>query len=192
MHDELIPGSLNASARRLTAQALVLDELSEVYAQADEAVADGGALVSSTRAKRAQNWAMALRRYEDFWAESGHAAREHTRNGATLPAAERRMGEWARYQRRFDENLCRYQVIRLDVSPAFIWDPHDHVWQQKLDACVDLARTSRRLPYLNGSDPLEFSLARWLGRQLRQLQMGTLEPVRAARLAVLFDARQAE
>jgi hypothetical protein len=189
MYEDTIPEQLHAKARRLAEHEHELDELSQLYAQSDEEVAKGGDPSTGARTKRAANWATALRRYEDFWTERGHSPREHTRNRATLPDEERRMGEWARYQRRFEENLCRYQIIRLDVSPAFKWDPHDHVWQENLNACIHHFRSTGRLPYLNGSDLLEFALARWLGRQLRQLQMGTLEQCRDVRLTALLDMR---
>jgi hypothetical protein len=189
MYEDTIPEQLHTKARKLTEQEHELDELSQPYAQADEYVANGGAPSTDTRSKRAVNWATALRRYEDFWTESGRSPRENTRNRSSLPDEERRMGEWARYQRRFEENLCRYQIVRLDVSPAFHWDPHDHVWQENLNACVRHFRFTGHLPYLDGSDLLEFALARWLGRQLRQLQMGTLERSRDGRLTVLLDMR---
>ena len=100
------------------------------------------------------------------------------------------MGEWARYQRRFDEKLCRYQVIRLDVSPAFVWDPQEHLWQQNFAACVAHFRMTGRMPFLNGSDQSEFACARWLGRQLRQMQTGSLQASRATQIAELLALRR--
>jgi hypothetical protein len=63
--------------------------------------------------RRPRIWVAALFAYEDFWRAHGRSPREKTRNASTLPAEERRMGEWARYQRRFDDHLCRYQLLRL-------------------------------------------------------------------------------
>ena len=79
-----------------------------------------------------------------------------------------------------------FQILRLDLSPAFEWDPHDHAWQENFDDCVQHDDLTGKLPYLNGADWREFALARWLGLQLRQLQMGTQSESRAAQLAVLM------
>ncbi|WBM79880.1 hypothetical protein KIV56_17190 [Cryobacterium breve] len=137
--------------------------------------------------KRADNWEAALHRYEEFARTHGHTPRENTRDRASLPGVERRLGEWARYQRRYADTLTSFQKIRLDVSPAFNWDPLDSVWQARLADCVRHVRDTGRLPYLNGADPAEFALARWLGRQLRQLQTGTLRTDRAVRLTELLS-----
>jgi hypothetical protein len=161
------------------------DPRSARYAAADEYYAGSQAGVAPT-ARRAENWIAGIHRYEDFWRDTGRSPRENTRDRTSLPSAERRLGEWARYQRRFDARLCRYQEIRLDLSPAFAWDPHEHAWQESFDGCVRHFRAAGHLPYLNRADPVEFALARWLARQLRQLQTGILPANRAARLAVLL------
>ena len=166
-----------------------LDTRSARYAEADRSRAEGSNDWGRT-GRRAAQWVDALHAYEDFADARGRAPRENTRNRSELPAAERRMGEWARYQRRFDEKLCRYQVIRLDLSPAFAWDPHEHLWQQNFAACVAHFRMTRRMPYLNGSDQSEFALARWLGRQLRQMQTGSLPASRATQIAELLALRR--
>jgi hypothetical protein len=164
------------------------DTRSAAYAQADQdwAFADG---CSPRRRSRVDNWVRTLGAYEQFWLEIGRTPRENTRNRASLPASERRLGEWARYQRRFEDNLCRYQEIRLDVSPAFVWDPHHAGWQQNVEACIRHVQESGQLPFLNAADPIEFALARWLGRQLRHLKTGTLLPERAAKLSELLTVR---
>jgi hypothetical protein len=161
------------------------DPRSAQYAEADSLSATAD-LAGHAANKRAANWVAALIRYEDFWRENGRTARENTRNRSSLPAAERRLGEWGRYQRRFEDNLCRYQKIRLDISPAFSWDPLEHEWQLSLGKCIRHVQEMGRLPYLNAADPAEFALARWLGRQLRQLQAGTLPESRTAHLAALL------
>jgi len=89
-------------------------------------------------AKRPASWVTALYGYEVYWRENGRSPRERTRNLATLPAEKRRRGEWARYQRRFEDKLCRYPILRLDVSLAFEWDPHNHTWQESLDTLAAL------------------------------------------------------
>ena len=50
------------------------------------------------------------------------------------------------------------------------------------DRDADLAARQRR-------DPVEFALARWLGRQLRQLQRGTQPSTRAVRLAAFLAGK---
>jgi hypothetical protein len=185
MHGRTTPSALAARATALWNQEADLDQRSARYAEADRLAANGD-LAGRGANKRASNWVTALTRYEGFWRESGRTPRENTRNRASLPAAERRLGEWSRYQRRFEDNLCRYQKIRLDISPAFSWDPLEHEWQLSLGKCIRHVQEMGRLPYLNAADPAEFALARWLGRQLRQLQAGTLPESRTAHLAALL------
>ncbi|WBM79840.1 hypothetical protein KIV56_16980 [Cryobacterium breve] len=158
-----------------------------LYATADGDVASGREPRRGGSSKRADNWAAALHRYEEFARAHGHTPRENTRDRASLPGVERRLGEWARYQRRYADTLTGFQKIRLDVSPAFDWDPLDGLWEARIADCVRHVQDKGRLPYLNGTDRGEFALARWLGRQLRQLQMGTLRTDRAVRLTELLS-----
>ena len=136
--------------------------------------------------KRAERWVTALHRYEQFWRSGGRRPRENTRAQATLPATERRMGEWARYQRRFENKLNAHQRARLDVSPAFTWHPWGTTWQANLAACLDFIERTGRPPRLSHSDDHEFALARWLGRQLHRLQRGQLPSDRVAALNALL------
>jgi hypothetical protein len=159
------------------------------YWTVDNDTSNGVEISARSSSRLANKWVTKLHSYEDFWRTEGRSPRENTRDLATLPAPERRLGQWGRYQRRFEENLCRYQEIRLDVSPAFRWDPHEEGWQARLDACLSHRNTTGRLPYLNSSDPIEFAHARWLGRQLRQLQRGTQSPTRAVRLTAFLTEK---
>ncbi|MCY7286927.1 MAG: hypothetical protein LH624_01405 [Cryobacterium sp.] len=163
------------------------DAQSASYAEADRLLSSGREPEHGGSSKRAANWVAALHRYEDYARTHGRNPRENTRDRATLPGDERRLGEWARYQRRFPDTLTSYQKIRLDVSPAFHRDPLERVWQAQLAACLRHLRDHGRLPYLNGSERAEFTLARWLRRQLRQLQTGTLHKDRAILLTHLLD-----
>lgn len=140
--------------------------------------------------RRVTNWVAAIHRYENHWRAHGRAPRENTRDRATLPDEERNLGEWARYQRRFEEQLNAYQRARLDVSPAFEWDPLAHMWRTRFAACVRFVRETGALPRLNAADPVEFALARWLGRQLYRLQTGSLEEQRAKALHRLLRAQR--
>ena len=132
----------------------------------------------------AMNWARSLDAYETFWRTSlpRHAPRENTRISSSLSQAERNGGEWARYQRRFHNRLSEFQKIRLNLSPAFQWDPVEAAWMVHLDECRLHYAAVQRLPFLNGSDPVELHLARWLNYQLRQKRSGQLAPARAAAL----------
>lgn len=183
MHERIIPKELHARALALYTQGGDGDERSALYAQADERVANGISPLRRAGTKRPANWAAGLHKYEDFWREYCRRPREHTRNGATLRPGESRMGAWATYQRKFEDNLCRYQKIRLDISPAFDWDIHDGDWQRTFDGWISQGQKTGRRPYLNGSDEIEFGRARWHNRQLRQLQDGTLSASRAKRIA---------
>ncbi|WP_193510187.1 hypothetical protein [Cryobacterium sp. BB736] len=131
---------------------------------------------------RQLKWIQKLHDYEHFTTVHGRRPRESTRAKVTLPAPERRMGEWARYQRRNRQLLRHYQVARLTQSPAFAWDPQSADWHAALQACRQYVIVNGRLPYLNSADRAEFTAARWLARQLRQLQDGTLLPDRAEEL----------
>lgn len=141
-------------------------------------------------ARNALVWVSTLHRYEQFWREEGRSPRENTRNRQALPAPERRLGEWARYQRRYRDGLCRYQVVRLEVSPAFEWDPQEASWLANLAACDRHRRRTGALPHLSRTDAVEFALARWLNHQLKHLRMGTLSRNRErALLALLATGR---
>jgi len=139
------------------------------------------------RYPRATNWIMALHAYEKFTSDHGRWPRENTRARHTLGSAERHLGEWARFQRRFEDRLNTYQWGRLDVSPAFEWDPHATIWSTRLAACRDHQRLTGQLPRLNGADPTEFALARWLGRQLLSLQKGRLDAAKAQQITRLLS-----
>ncbi len=158
-----------------------------LYLRAEARTFTGQYLPRTGGVQRAQNWVMALHRYEAFWDTHSRTPRENTRNRTQLPADERRLGEWARYQRRFENSLCLYQRIRFDLSPAFVWDPHDSAWHRKWEQCVGLLEQTGRLPYLNSADHTEFDLARWLGRQMHHHQKGTLPEQRRRRLHELLE-----
>lgn len=104
---------------------------------------------------------------------------------------ERHLGEWARYQRRFEGGLNAYQRARLDVSPAFEWDPLDRAWNERFEECERFVAAHRTLPRLHAADRAEFVLARWLGRQLLRLRNGRLERARTQKLLRLIrEARR--
>lgn len=169
------PDDLHAQADALWRTANPDDPNAERYSEAVALILQQ----RSTLIRRAANWICVLHRYEVHWHRIGHAPREKTRARETLDDEERRLGEWGRCQRRFEDQLNAYQRARLDVSPAFEWDPWEHVWRANLAACAAFLRDTGSLPRLNGADDAEFALARWLGRQLRRLQTGRLEAERA-------------
>tara|TARA_R110002051_G_scaffold325547_1_gene428757 strand:+ start:4370 stop:4939 length:570 start_codon:yes stop_codon:yes gene_type:complete len=129
---------------------------------------------SSGVSKRALNWTSKLYHYELFTAENGHTPRENTRNRISLPPEERRLGEWAGYQRRMQDRLTRFQRIRLDISTAFEWAPLDASWQARLAAYRTHVDATGRQPYFNSADPCEFRLATWAARQLHLMRSGSL------------------
>ena len=137
---------------------------------------------SRTEDRRPMNWVSNLHRFEAFTRAEGRTPRENSRIRGSIPGPERRLGEWARYQRRFEDGLCAYQRARLDVSPHFAWDIGDAVWKKRYDSCVTFRVLHARLPLLTNRDNDEFVLARWLGRQLKARQLGTLPPERSVRI----------
>ena len=186
MQDGTTPAELHSKAFTLYTQGQNGDQRSAWYAQADECVAGGGEPDRRNGMKWPAKWAMEICNYENFWREHGRRPRENTRDRATLLAGESRLGVWATYQRRFESGLCQYQKIRLDISPAFDWDPHESDWQDTLDSCIEDVEKNGRLPDLNPADPEEFARARWFRRQLRHLQTGTLSRRRTERIAALL------
>jgi hypothetical protein len=187
VHDDIpTPEELHRRALQRWRANNETDTASEPHVLADMVVTFGIETEQSP-SKRATNWATTLRRYEQFWCDVGRSARENTKVRSTLPTSERLLGEWARYQRRFEDHLTAFQEIRLEVSPAFSWDPVDSAWNARLDACRRHVETTGRLPFLNGHNAEEFALARWLNRQLHQLQTGGQPPTRAARLTELLN-----
>jgi hypothetical protein len=137
---------------------------------------------STTEDRRPMNWVATLHRFEAFTRAEGRTPRENSRVRGSIPGLERRLGEWARYQRRFEDGLCAYQRARLDVSPHFVWDIGDAAWKKRYDSCVTFRVLHARLPLLTNRDDYEFALARWLGRQLKARQRDTLSPERSARI----------
>jgi len=163
------------------------DEQSALYEAAEEKITrDSGAPVPA----RQQRWILRLHAYERFWIGHGRSARENTRNRATLPVDERRLGEWARYQRRFEPELSGYQRLRLDVSPAFDWDPQQASWQRNMTACQSFLAQTGSLPRLDSNDRDQFAAARWLARQLRLVQSGGISTARQATIGKLLWAAQ--
>lgn len=160
---------------------------SSLYLSAEARIFTGQYLPRTSGVRRAQNWVIVLHRYETFWRIHSRTPRENTRDRTSLPAEERRLGEWARYQRRFQGGLCLYQRIRVEVSPAFVWDMQEDAWHRNWNECVRLLERAGRLPYLNSADRDEFALARWLGRQMRHHQKGTLPEQRSSYLLELLQ-----
>lgn len=172
------PAELHAEAERLQRAEGPIDPVADRFTAVVTLVLDDQAVAQ----RRAANWINSLHAYEDHWRELGRAPRENTRARTTLTDEERHLGEWARYQRRFEGGLNAYQRARLDVSPAFEWDPLDRVWNERFEACERFVAAHRTLPRLHAADRTEFLLARWLGRQLLRLRSGRLEQVRAHQL----------
>lgn len=137
---------------------------------------------------RATKWITTLHRYELFVDEHGRTPRENTRARHTLHDDERHLGEWGRYQRRYEQQLNAYQRARLEVSPAFEWDLRAANWHRNLTACHLHRLQTGQLPRLNGEDATEFALARWLGRQLRRLQRRQLEDEQDRQLNALLNS----
>jgi len=188
MHDQKSPVTLHALAVRRWHQLQDPDPRSQLYAEADVEPPSARIRSAPPGGARQANWVDTLRRYEQFWNETGSAPRENTRNRSTLPAVERRLGEWARYQRRFQDGLCRYQVLRLDVSPAFVWDMQGDRWDQNYERCLQVISRIGELPQLTSGDAEQFVSARWLNRQLRLIQSGLLAERRSALIAKLLGA----
>lgn len=181
------PAELHAEAERLRRAEGTVDPVADRFAAVVTLVLDDQ-VVSQ---RRAANWINSLHAYEDHWRDLGRAPRENTRARATLTDEERHLGEWARYQRRFEGGLNAYQRARLDVSPAFEWDPLDRVWSERFEECERFVTAHRTLPRLHAADRTEFLLARWLGRQLLRLRSGRLEMVRTHQLhRLLREARR--
>lgn len=171
-----------------------LDRQSERDEAAGRSVAYGVPVAWDGPVKLALKWARSLATYEEFWSTSNphRAPRENTRNRESLSQEERNHGEWARRQRRYRPRLSAFQIERLNVSPAFRWDPVQSTWAVRLQECQIFFEKKGRLPLLNSADPHEYHLARWLNRQFHQLRVGSLSPARAAALdAFLRHARHA-
>lgn len=183
------PAALHLSAVDRWEQLDDRDPRSRDYVTADALIANGGTTGRAGASKLADKWVRLLSRYEAFWREFLVPPRENTRERATLPPAERRLGEWARYQRRFEDGLTLFQKVRLDVSPAFSWDPWGARWAENFARCEAFFDSHDTLPRLTNGNPDEFALARWLNRQLYLLKTGALVGARAERVKALL-ARQ--
>jgi len=161
--------------------ALALDIL------AGETIADGKPSSDTHGEKLAYRWATELLAFENFATEHGRTPRESAHAG-TIPHHERRLAGWARYQRRFPGRLSRFQLARLEVSPAFRWDPQEAAWFETLAECNQFLGAAGRLPRLHQANPVEKRLARWLNRQLRYQRSGTLPQKRTAAIDLLLQS----
>jgi hypothetical protein len=135
---------------------------------------------------RAIRWRTMLHDYEEFWRQASHAPRENTRDRTQLPAAERRLGRWARTQRDRRSSLTGYQLVRLDASPAFEWDMQDGHWNRQYEAVLQMRIHHGRFPVRAAHDPTENALARWFNRQLTHMATGSLTAVRRERIEELL------
>lgn len=176
------PDELHAHADALWRSTHHSDPAAERYAYAAARLLTG----RTSSQRRATNWISVLHSYEDHWRLVGQSPREKTRAMASLSAEERNLGEWARYQRRFEDQLNAYQRARLDVSPAFEWDPLEALWRARFIECLSFVQANRRLPRLHADERVEFVLARWLGRQMQRLQTGRLDQKRTDELQGLL------
>ena len=186
MHEYPTPAQLYQRAMKLWPNDSEWDARSSLLRSIEAELVAEVAEPQLKQGRRAANWINTLHRHEQFWRDRERSPREKTRNLATLPDGERWLGEWSRYQRR-TKLLVRYQVIRLAVSPSFSWDPQESAWIANYDACARHKRMNGSLPRLTSADRDEFVLARWLGRQLRQLQSGTMPEGRAVLLPSLLN-----
>ena len=152
------------------------------YIQAELEVIHG----RRSAALRPARWIDTLHSYETFSQSHGRTPREKPIGQSECLQAERRLAEWARYQRRFEENLNNFQVARLDTSPGFEWDLREHSWGSMLQRCVVFSQDHGRLPHLNISSRAEYVLARWLRRQLHRQRAGVAEPSRTAKIEALL------
>ena len=187
MHEYPTPAQLYQRAMKLWPAGLEWDTRSLLLRSIEAELVAGVAGLQLKQGRRAANWISALHRHEQFWRGRERAPREKTRNPATLPDEERWLGEWGRYQRRNKKLMVPFQMIRLDVSPSFSWDPQESAWIANCDACMRHKRMNGSLPRLSSTDRDEFVLARWLGRQLGQLQSGTIPKGRVVLLRSLLD-----
>jgi hypothetical protein len=188
MHEYPTPAQLHQRAMELWPADSEWDARSSLLRSIEAAVVTGVAELHPKDGRRAANWIGTLHRHEQFWRARERSPREKTRNAATLPDEERWLGEWSRYQRR-TTRLVRYQVIRLDVSPSFSWDPQQSAWIANYEACSRHKRMNGSLPRLTSADRDQFVLARWLDRQLGQLRAGALPHRRARLLRELLSDR---
>lgn len=179
----MTPETLHALARTIWLSSDPADTSAERSADAVERLLTGHPPTSA----RATKWITTLHAYEAFWNETGRTPRENTRARSTLTDQERRLGEWGRYQRRFEERLDTYQRARLEMSPAFVWDLRGATWNRHLAAAHAHRHRTGALPRLNSADPHEFALARWLGRALRDLHDRTLAAERADQIHHLIS-----
>src|SRR5690554_2090739 len=124
MHEthEHAPVNAHLSAVALSS-AMGGDLVSLRFVEAERALLGLPPTSSTEPGARQLSWVRRLHAYEQHTRQHGRTPRENTRNREALPADERRMGEWARYQRHRGEQLCSFQRTRLEVSAAFQWDP---------------------------------------------------------------------
>lgn len=159
------------------------DASSQAYVDAEILALEG----DRSTARRPARWIATLLEYEAFTHTHGRTPREKPGTNTPLTQVERRLAEWARYLRRFEENLSDYQVARLEESPAFVWDLRNSAWGNTFERCTTFANEHGRLPHLNQANTTEFALARWLRRQLHHQHTGSADRARVSQIEALLQ-----
>ncbi len=127
------------------------------------------ALPSRLASRRVLTW---LTRFEEL----ARFVREQDRmpRSGTGDELEHRLHSFARYQRRNQSDLCRYQQELLECLPHFDWSPLDSAWDQNLERYECFIAVANRRPSRRSPDEQEQRLAIWLRNQLDRQRHGTL------------------
>ena len=134
----------------------------------------------ATASRRIRVWLERCVAVESFVLEANRYPTE-----AAADPAERLLGTWLRYQRRARHTLSDYQRGRLELLPAWSWNPRSDTWHDQLHDYEDFVRQNGRAPRRGSADRRESTLAVWMMNQRTNSRRGTQSSYREALLAQL-------
>ena len=150
------------------------EEVSLQYFSVDLALRSGQQVLEPSR--RVRNWVTSLLQLERFTFDEGRLPRENNRlDRGQITGEERRLTEWARYQRRTATQIqhCAYQTRRLETVPGFRWNPLSDQWRQNFDEYFRFV-TRYGAPAYRSKNAEQHKLASWASRQRRAHALGVL------------------
>ena len=130
------------------------------------------------------SWVIQLRELEKFALREGRLPRENNRlNRDGISEEERILSQWSRDQRRPKARIkhCRYQTLRLETVPGFVWSPLDSKWQAQFEAYFRFVDRFGA-PAIRSRNPEESRIAAWAARQRLAHAKGKLTPARVSAL----------
>jgi len=138
--------------------------------------------------QRIQAWNEQARTFERFVQSTGRMPQRTAFMNTEPSAAEVRLQNWVRNNRRTVDRLNAFKIDRLNHVPGFSWAPLEDRWETNYERYRDFVEVHGREPHLSrvkGTESDEHSLAIWANNQRRALTRRTLPANRVFTLVSL-------